>query len=119
MIDPRIPPEEVVEVETPLGTLTLHYGMGAWVRYQRLTGHSILREPWTTAHMEDTERCMILLHCGVRGHHPEISLEDLEQSLTLRDMDRILPRMLDAIRASSPAPQSDEESEEDPPQAQS
>lgn len=115
-----IPPEEIVEIDTPIGRLRLHFSMGAWMRYQRLTGHSILREPLTSAHLADTERCMVLLECGIRAHHPEVTRNELEQHLTLRDMDRILPALQEAIRATSPVAEVSEEDEgEDPRQAQS
>lgn len=120
-LEPKIPPEELVEVETPLGRLTLHYSMAAWVRYQRTTGHSILREPVTQAHLDDTERWMLILHLGLGTFHPEVSLEDLERTLTLRDVERLRPAVVQAITATSPVLEDEEEEgeEEDPPAARS
>lgn len=97
-----IPPEELVQIDVRGETYTLHYGMHAWVEFQRVSGFSILRDVLTEADLADTERCMQLLWSGLREHHPELTIDDVEKMVTLRDMEHVRERMRDAIRVTSP-----------------
>lgn len=114
---------EQVEVDLLGETRTLHYTMLAWRAYEAKTGHSILRAPVTEEHLKDVPRAMALLWAGLRLHHPDLTLEELDRGLTLRDMDRILPAIREAIQRTSPelspGEGEREEGSEDPPTAQS
>lgn len=112
-----IPPEELVEIEVRGQKFTLHFGMWAWMEFQRVSGFSILGDVLLDADLADTERCMRLLWAGLREFHPEIeTVEEVARMVTLRDMEQIREKLKDAIRATSPAPNLDKAR---PPKAQS